>query len=254
MTTVQKVIKYLSIALAVFLIVSIFSGLIGVVGMLSTGGSWFGDGLLDKSKEYQISGDITDMEIEVSVAKLTIVEAEEFRVASNLKHLTVKEEGGCLVIDEKKSTWRNVSNKAEITVYIPEGYEFDEVDMELGVGETTVESLSVTGNMELTGGVGEIAIRDSALHNLDVDMGVGELNLTGKVTGDCQLGCGVGSVKLNLDGEKEDYRFRVSKGLGEVIIDGEKMEDNAVCGDGENHVGVEGGVGDIQISFRPKTV
>ena len=89
MTELQKVIKYLAIALAVFLIVSIVGGAVSVVRLVA--------GLFDRDSatadfiSYSVSGEFHSLDIEIGVADLNIREGEAFSVESNLKHLRVKE-------------------------------------------------------------------------------------------------------------------------------------------------------------------
>ena len=91
MTTLQRVIKYCAIAFAVFLIVSIISGICGAIGMVT--------GLVDEDvvgdkQTYTISSDIESLEIEVSAANLEIVTGDCFSVESNHKKGEVRENNG----------------------------------------------------------------------------------------------------------------------------------------------------------------
>ena len=97
MTTLQKVIKYLAIAFAIFLIVSIIGGILSAVGLL--GGLFSTDAVLEDVKTYPVTGRIRNLDIEINAADLYIKEGESFSVESNLKHLKVVEKGGLLTIN-----------------------------------------------------------------------------------------------------------------------------------------------------------
>ena len=99
MTAVQKVIKYCAIAFAIFLIVSIFSGIIGAVSGLSFvfGGS---KDAVGEMKTFAIDGEVSILDIDLSAAQLEIRTGKEFSVESNHKYLNVKNAEGTLTVNE----------------------------------------------------------------------------------------------------------------------------------------------------------
>ena len=61
MTTFQKVIKYLAMAFALFLIVSIIGGILSMFGLF--GGFFGGDAVTEDIKTYEVSSDIQSLEV-----------------------------------------------------------------------------------------------------------------------------------------------------------------------------------------------
>ena len=47
-----------------------------------------------------------------------------------------------------------------------------------------------------------------------------------------------------------NYKINVSKGLGNVTLDGQKLEMDRVYGTGENYLDVDGGIGEIKIDSK----
>ena len=139
MTTFQKVIRYLAMALAIFLTVSIIGGILGAVGLF--GGLFDDDAVLGDAKTYTVSGSITKLEVEINAADFTIKQAEAFSVESNLKHLTVKEENDVLKIEENKRLGITY-NDAMLILYIPANTIFETVDITTGAGRLTADALS----------------------------------------------------------------------------------------------------------------
>ena len=269
MTTLQKVIKYLAIAFAIFLTVSIIGGILSAVGLF--GGLFSSDAVLEEVKTYSVVADIHNLDIEINAADLYIKEGDAFSVESNLKHLKVEEEGGLLTIQETKK-FTGAYNGAVLTVYVPAGTVFDNVnlttgagrltianlssgtlDFELGAGDVSIDSLVATKSADIEGGAGRITIADGALKNLDLDMGVGQLNLTSALTGNCQLDLGVGESNITLIGSKEDYKLDLEKGLGNISVDGKNVSDYGSSGNGTNKVEINGGVGSINLRFEDGT-
>lgn len=261
----QKAIKYTAMAFAIFLCVSIIYGILGVFTSVP---ALFGGNAIGKMKTYGITGDISKLDIEIGAAAFTIKTGGEFRVESNLKNLTVEEKDGVLKISEKKKFWYTYNGAARLELYIPADTVFDEIDFnsgagrvdidaltadeidfDLGAGEVTVNNLIAFSKAKINGGAGRITIDGGSLHNLDFDMGVGEMNLTSKLDGNCTLELGVGSTKINLIGTSDDYRIDVSKGLGEIDINGEKASDDVIYGSGDSNLKVDGGIGEIKIAF-----
>lgn len=265
MTTFQKVIKYLAIALAIFLIVSIISGIVGVIAFFS-GASV--DGVSDEIKSYEISQNITSLKIDINAADLTVTEGESFSVKSNLKYLTVEEKNGTLILTEKKKFGASYTN-AKLELCIPEGTVFEKADiitgagrftvdtlsakhlaLELGAGQVTIDRLNASHNAEIDGGAGELTIKGGSLQSLELDMGVGRLSLTAQLLGSSDIDLGVGESNITLIGTKSDYEIELDKGLGNASIDGASMSDGDVWGEGANKIRVSGGVGAIKISLK----
>ena len=266
MTALQKVIKYLAIAFAIFLTVSIIGGILSAVGLF--GGLVSADAVLEDVKTYSVSTQIRNLDIEINAADLFIKEGKAFSVESNLKHLKVEEKDGRLTIQETKK-FTGTYNGAVLTVYVPAGIVFDNVnlttgagrltvgtlssgtlDFELGAGEVSVASLVATKSADIEGGAGRITISGGTLKDLDLKMGVGQLNLTSALTGDCRLDLGVGESNITLTGSKEDYKLDLEKGLGSISVDGVNVSDYGSSGNGTNKVEINGGIGSINVHFN----
>ena len=275
MTTLQKVIKYLAIAFAIFLTVSIVGGILSAVGLL---GSLFSDDdaewgdVIGETKNYTVSSEISDLNIQINAADFYIKEGNSFSIESNLKNLEVDEKNGCLTLKDLTKIKLNGSNAYEnavLTIYVPVGTVFDNVNIKTGAGRFTVDSLSAAtigfelgaGDVTISkliaeksanieGGAGRITISDGAIKNLDLEMGLGQLNLTSALTGDCNLDSGVGEMNVTLLGSKDDYELDIEKGIGNITVDGKNVTDFGSSGNGANEVDIHGGVGAINVRFN----
>lgn len=265
MTTLQKVVKYLAIAFAIFLAVTIIGGILSAVGLF--GGFFAGDAVAEDRKTYSVSTEIRNLDIQINAADLYIKEGEAFSVESNLKHLKVEEKGGVLTIQETKR-FGGTYNGAMLTIYVPAGTVFDNtnlttgagrltveklssgtIDFELGAGDVSITSLIATKSADIEGGAGRITISSGALKDLDLEMGVGQLNLTSALTGDCQMDLGIGESNITLVGDKDDYKLDLEKGIGSLSVDGKNVTDYGSSGNGTNRVEINGGIGAIHVKF-----
>lgn len=266
MTDLQRIIKYLAIGLAVFLIVSIFMGILSVFSTLDIFSRNFGDNK-NAMQDYPVSGSVSELEINIGAAELIITNGEQFSLSANLKDLTVDLSNGCLSIKETVQFGKNY-NGSVIRLTVPEDHVFEKLSISSGAGKLQVSTLSCQSlalnlgagqavfgkltaekNAMISTGAGELKIEDGALSNLDLDMGVGKVTLKSRLSGESELDQGIGEAELILIGTKEDYQIHVNKGIGSAVIDGKQVSDNTTCGSGQSEVEIDGGIGSIRVSF-----
>jgi DUF4097 and DUF4098 domain-containing protein YvlB len=158
---------------------------------------------------------------------------------------------------------------ATLTLTVPEGKTFSEVELEIGAARLTADKLSaealelrlgagdvsigyleVSRQADIEGGTGKITVSDGSITDLTVEMGVGKLDFTAAVLGEGDFELGVGESSLTLKGSKDDYKIDVRKGIGTVTVDGVTVTDFGTSGDGVNYINIDGGVGAVNISFK----
>lgn len=279
MNTFQKIIKALAIALAVFIIFSIVTIVFGIVTTIAKV-TFLADLItIDKSEvinyteEYDIE-QINSLYIDSSIAKLEIYESDKIAVEATdvTKKFSSKVENGKLVIKETAKTNISINGQVNpvIKLYIPKGFVFDNVDIDSGVGDTTIESLQadvvemstgvgnltidyidVKSKIDIESGVGKLNIKNSILNNLSFEAGVGEYNITTYLTGNSEFDCGVGNGTIVLnDFNEENSKIKIDKGLGNININGQSYSDSQVYGNGANIIDINGGVGNINITIN----
>ena len=112
----QKIIKYIALALAIGLSVSIIGGIFGVIGLF--GGFFGNDAVTEEMMFYGVKEDICSLNIEINAADITIKEGDTFSVESNLKNLRVTEKDKCLNIVQTEN-FRGSYKGAVLTVTVP---------------------------------------------------------------------------------------------------------------------------------------
>ena len=272
MTTAQKVIKYLAIAFAIFLIITITSAILGTLFALS--------GILGLKKDIEENlnaemtttnfenKEISALNIEIAFTNLTIKTGDLLKAETDNNNIQFKQDNQKLEIKEKNKKWFSNYEEKELILYLPEDIEFKKVkintgagkidienlntenlEFELGAGETEIQKLTVSKECKIDGGAGKLSIRESVINDLDLDMGVGEINLTSSLTGKNEINAGVGNLNIDLQGERESYKIQADKGLGAIKIDGKEISNGETFGNGENYIEVDGGIGNIDIDF-----
>lgn len=270
----QKVIKYLAIAFAIALIVGIITTIVRVVSSipltLKIGkNNSNSNNIIETSTDFE-NGNVASLDIDIALSDLTIKKGEYLKVESSDKNIQCKQDKQKIKIEERKNNWFIINNKREeLIVYVPENLQFDIVNintgagkvnieilntkvlkMDLGAGETSIRNINVTEKAKIATGGGKVNINEARINELKCDLGIGATEISAKLLGDTKIGTGIGSLKLDVFGKKEEYKTKINKGLGNVTVDGKKVSDNEVVGNGENKIDIDGGIGEIKINFR----
>lgn len=273
MTQMQKIIKYVANAFAIFLSVTIISSIVaGSYMLFNTFGLIKSNDKIDVDKLQTISNEVTELltlKMDLDYTNLYIKTGENFKVETDNDNIIFTNNNGNIEIKEKRKNWLFNSQQSNLIVYIPEDmFVIDEINiktgagkidieklntknlyLELGAGKTEIKNLIVTKKIELDGGVGKIELKNSELNNLNASLGVGEFIFTGKLIGKSKIDSGVGSIKIDLVDGKDNYTIKVSKGLGSITIDNKDISDDKTYGNGYNYLDIDGGVGSIKVNF-----
>lgn len=270
MTKLQKVIKYLAISFAYLLIVSIVFGIIGAVASISylCGGRTTYEESHEIVQETVSDGSAKNLTAQIGVSELIIKKGDAFRSETNSNYIVCTQNGDTMVIKEKDGFFVK-HGKSTVTVYIPENFVLDtacieagagkvsidellaeNLTLEIGAGEMTVNKLDVNSNAEFDIGAGEMTINEGRISNLDLDCGVGEVNLTSALCGTSKVDFGIGEVNLHLIGSENDYKIELDKGVGSAKISGMEMYEGQNYGNGINQIMLDGGVGTVNVDFK----
>ena len=275
MTTAQKVIKYLATAFAVFLIITIISAilsgvyaLLSALGLIHTNKDIVTENLKVISKEVK---EVTTLKIDLAYTNLDIKTGDDFKVETNNSNITFEENNGSVKIKEENRNWlKNDNISSNLIICIPEDMiAIDETKiqtgagkinieklntqslyLELGAGDVYIENVIATGKTKIDGGVGKTELKYCEINNLKANLGMGEFTFSGKLTGKSEIDSGIGAINIDLIDNKNNYKIDVSKGLGNVTLDGQKLETDRVYGIGENYLDIDGGIGEIKIDFE----
>ncbi|NLO08690.1 MAG: DUF4097 domain-containing protein [Clostridiales bacterium] len=275
MNTFQKVIKYAAIGFAIFLTVTILSGIIGVFSGVAYIFSGEEVSTVEYSKDFN---NVERLNINHKVGKLNVRPGSGFKVeASNVSdRFRAEVVNGTLIIDEpdfmRRFLWFNFGTSREksvITVYVPEDFQAKRIEIDSGAGNVNLENLTTdylkinagvgeiygknltAMRVDADGGVGEMKLLDVNFTDVDFSSGVGSIDIEGMIFGKADFECGIGSVRISLKGARDDYALKVNAGLGNVRINGDKVSgeyrDNFKA---DNTISIEGGIGDVNITFK----
>ena len=272
MTTTQKIIKYLAIAFALFLVISIFSIIFGLSReIISSINSDKKDSEL--LEEYTtISNNVNNIEsfkIDISNDDIEIKEGEKFEVKTNDPNVKFYHENSKVKIKADKTLNWHLSNSSRgtIIIYLPNEFNISELDlnlgagkididklfvetllMDLGAGTMTAKEINVYEKAAINGGAGNININSGTINNLNLKLGAGNASIQSDLTGSNTLTTGVGKLNLGLSRSKDNYKFDINKGLGNIILNDFDVSEDTLIGDGETKIKINGAIGNIIIN------
>ena len=262
MTSVNKAIILCAKIFAALIIAGIISSAVSLVGLLSPAD----DELSIQDTVYRIYGaEISSLDIELSSAQLIIQSGDMLAVTvSNEDKLLIVEEkdNGKLKIREKNQL--QINKNLVVTVKVPD--KLNVVDIDTGAGKVSIGKITAdrfylnvgAGNVEIhelnakaeiNGGVGDVSIRSGAIHDLDLDFGVGNISVTAELTGEADIDCGMGNLDLTLINGAVRNRIVCDVGLGSFKVNGDKVKNSQVIGHGANSIDIDGGIGNVSVSF-----
>lgn len=267
MTSAQRVIKGLAIALATFIIFLIASSILGVLNIFFGVFNTFEmEGNTNyKESTFKVQHHVKNLDIDLGSTDLEIVRGDELLIKSSRdKYIKITENNNSVKIRNRNSFfWSGKNNHVKIT--IPEN-NLDNLELDIGAGHLLIDDLDISSldldqgagqvtiknsnflKTDIDGGAGRIEIENCTLNNLKLDTGVGSTVINNSsILGVSDISTGVGSLSISLNEKRDDYKIIADKGLGELKVDGENFDGE--IGTGQNQIKIDGGVGSIRIDF-----
>ena len=276
MTTAQKIIKYCAVAFAIFLIITVISivssagyGLLNAIGIINFNRYSLLENMVTISDDAE---EFLSLNLDIKSSNLQIKTGDKFEVKTNNSNIKYSNENGSIKIKEDKvANWFfGKMDIGELIIYIPENMkQIDEVKinigagtvfieqlntknlyLDLGAGNVEIDKLTVSEELKINGGAGNININSGEIENVDLDLGVGNTKIKSDITGNSNINTGVGELNLYLSLDADNYKINVSKGLGKITFNDDKILDDTIIGNGENYIKISGGVGNINIETK----
>lgn len=222
MSELQKVIKYVAMGFAIFLAVSIISGIITAVVHVTGYFSDNGGETVDIVKEFD---SVRDIRIEMKAGELNIKEGTGDKIYVEVVNAREDFEvnlssNGSLVIKDKKEFFRFInfdgSRKTVVTVSLPKDFVAERMNVEAGAGGIKISDVRAN-RLSIDLGAGNTNIKNIRVDKLDMNAGAGNIYGTNLYAEDVDIDGGVGNITLE---EVEFYNTDVDSGVGNVEIAG----------------------------------
>jgi hypothetical protein len=229
MNTAQRVIKYIAIAFAALLSVSIIAGLIFAgLGLVTA------TKLISKNSHVDISCEADEspcLEVALAASELVIKKGEKFSAETTYNKVEIKQVDDKMVITENGGSIFGDYNRTT-TVYVPEDMEFTKVGISGGAGRIYVESIRAK--------------------EMEVSLGVGETVFEKLEANKAKFSTGIGRVDINLASSDDVYAIKVDRGIGEIKFNGNGVSSNTTIGNGDKRIEISGGIGELNIKTAEK--
>ncbi len=210
------------------------------------------------------------LEVSISAGTFTVVEGGAFHVEYDESVIKVEQEGDQIEIENRVDhPTASERRRMDVTLTVPRGGAFTDVDMEcgagklilhalqtetleleLGAGSATLENVIVTGSAEIREGAGELQIKSGSLRDLTLQCGAGATRVHAALPGSSAVHAAVGAVDLDLLDAEGGYAVSFQMGLGACYYNSEKIARSGVFGEGSNSVNVIGGLGVMRVNAK----
>lgn len=181
------------------------------------------------------------------------------------------EDGVLYLVATASSRSMEESGNSQITVFVPEGFTFAQVKLELGAGSLVADSLrgseiylsAGAGQLkagevsarefEAVVGAGGMELGQITAEHFTAKVGMGELDAAGEITGSGKIECTLGAVSLLLAGAQEDYDWEISGTAGKITVGTESYSGASQTREVQNGAGrliaLNGSMGNITVQF-----
>lgn len=214
------------------------------------------------------------LDIEVGGCNFVINESTDdvFRVnAEGTRRFQCFVKDRTLYIKGTVKTVVDTNNQCQITLSVPEGFTFaevdaeigawvmdlgsisaDKMDMEVGACQITADTL-VADTLNVTVGMGEVVIEDMQVNKLDAEVGMGNFRADGTVSEKADVECAMGNIEMEIAGAQKEYNYDIECGMGNVDIGDNSYSglanEQSIDNGADRKMDVECAVGNISIRF-----
>lgn len=236
----------------------------------------------DKSKGTEqtvsLNREVTpDLELDLGAGSFEVTDGDGSDIViHSQRDVDVEQNGNQITIrNTDRHTFFHIGHSDrgnDVTIEIPKGLVFDNIEMEIGAGELTCDRLKCSNldvqlgagqitikeaeaeNCSMVVGAGEIVVEDGDMEELDLEVGMGSFESHANVKGNLDADCGMGSIRMWMNDSENDHNYEINCSMGEIRIGNQSFEgmntsrsiDHAASSDFD----LECGMGSIEIFFE----
>jgi hypothetical protein len=279
------------VVIAIGLVLTIIGGCLGagsafakMVGNGAFSFNWDSDhstidikDLTDVNEEFT---DIKKLDIDLKYGSLKVEKTDgntcKVVAESVVKGFSCKEKDGTLIIEDNISNAINFGFDDDydptITLYIPQGSSYEDVDIDVGAGyvnasDINTKDLSIdigAGEFEgnkinakdakLSVGAGHLLIEEFVTDTVKLDCGTGKMEVYGNVQSDSNIDCGIGDIVLSVANAESSYDYDIDCGIGNVSVGdnsfGGIATEKTIDNNSGNEMKIDCGVGNVEVIFN----
>lgn len=231
--------------------------------------------IITGSREKYCPGDgIQNLKVEIAGCQLITVESYDGHIyleVYDMHRFQAYVKGDTLHVKAKSRSVNEWADGGTIFLYLPSGYSFTDVDVELGAGDFTFTGLKAAEaslevgagqiniqdvevkDMNVSVGAGYICFSNMQVTDLDVEIGMGAFSADGIVNGDVDVECSMGSVDMVLQGREQDFNYSLEGAMGTIDLGintyGGLAEEREINNHAAKEMDIECSMGNVSIMF-----
>ena len=262
---IKRLLKLIIFALIIFAIYGLISGKFNVFKKFISK-----DFLYKENKViYDDIKQIDDIDIDISYSNLIIKQGESFIIETNNKNIKLENKNNEIEIKEEKISVSINVKDSNLIITLPKDQIFNDFELTTGAGTIEIEDLTtkelslkqgagkieikkikVLDEAKIRGGAGSLIFDNADFYNLDLTIGVGKCDLSAIFKGSNKINAGVGDLNINLFNSLDDYKIKISKGIGNILVNNEKISNDFEYGSGLVSLNINGSVGNISLKSK----
>ncbi len=196
------------------------------------------------------------LHVEIGGCALEILDSQDGSarvVAENVGKFQIYQKGNEFKITSTRKAKENAED-SRITLYLPAGYSWQEVNLEVGVGQILAEGLKVN-KLNIFVSAGEIRLSGMEVGSLGAEVGVGNFVAQGSITGGIEAECAMGNLELQLAGSRTDYDYELKCVAGNIKIGEEQYgggvaKEEKINNGAGRRIDLECSMGNIAVTFE----
>ena len=189
---------------------------------------------LKKGHDTEFSEEYTgvkDIEIDVDMSEMTIKSGDKlaisFKGIEDLKPV-VTQDGDKLEIKQKGKVkpfhLRPNTTYSEIILTVPEDVTIGTMDMEMDMGNLTVEDIKVSDKLSVDANMGSVEIKSINAPTMDLSADMGSIDVKKSVFTDLSVEADMGSVDIESDEDISEYSMDLSADMGSISVFGKDTD------------------------------
>ena len=193
---------------------------------------------LGDSVEQEYDVEFKNIDIDLAVADVEIKEADSYRVVVEYPEEympEVKVEGDTLIIKHTNEAYKIQINgwnhiACDVTIYVPEGSELGDVNMNVNLGNIEIKDKLILGDVEIEANLGNVEIENIKAADITVQADLGNVEIKKSVIGALNITAALGDVKVK---NTEFTDGIIQDDLGAIEVEGsfESLEAECSLGD-----------------------
>lgn len=182
------------------------------------------------------------------------IEKIEVKVSNIYRGFKIYQKDNQIIIKQPQYWKWMDAKKAKINIYVPKDFEFKNINMDIGAGQTVVNGVH-SQDIDIDAGAGKLNMKDIVCDDFTIDAGAGKTEIHKlDIQNKMNIDLGVGELYIKLIGKQEEFDYNIDVGMGDVTIGDahfskiskQKISDGLV----HKKINVDCGVGAVNIEME----